>query len=516
MRTRSTPDRSAPFHVPWTRFTFGAWLLLFAPPVLAGFDALNVLRTVLSALMLWPLVYWRATRAAALILLVTIGTGNVVHVIYFHQLIDEFFIATALRTNRSEGLDFLSTLPATVVVQAGTALAVLAAAAWIVWRHAPRWRLSPRPRSVRRLFVLAVALWLVVLGWASSKEPPLARRLRHVYPLHIADGFARQHALAAALFEPPRLPSTRPATPQVDTVVVVLGESASAARWSLLGYSGADTNAPLRNRPGLVAMRAIARGFTTAASLPYLLTGMSASESVVERAPSFLDLAHSQVGGYKTFVFSNSRFFESAEDFITQALRRSADVFKKVGDGSHDEVLTGHLAEALRDPAERKLIVLHTYGSHTRLRDRYPARFQLSDDYDSTIHYTSELLGRWIDLLDRMSGPRTAALFYTSDHGLVLPPCANEIRHGAARTSAEVPLLVWSNAALRAQAPAWLSQVTDDAGRQAEPGNARLGQMALQAIGFPDAAAQSPWPHAVDPSFRGMAWAQMRQGNACM
>lgn len=516
MNTLPAPHR-APLHpLPWPRFTLGIWLLLFVPPLLASFDALTLLHVVLSALMLWPLVYWRATRALALAVLVVIGVGNIVHILYFHQLIDEFFVATVLRTNRAEGRDFLSALPSTIVLQATMALAILGTAAWAVWRHAPCWNQPRRAPWVQRLLVLALLLWTLVLGWAISTKSPLVRRLRHVYPMQLVDALVRQHAMAVALFEPPQLPAMASGAHPVDTVVVVLGESAVAARWSLLGYRGSDTNRPLESRSGLLAMRAIARGFTTAATLPYLLTGLSAPDSVAARAPTFLDFAHGPGGGYKTFVFTNSRFFEGSEDFITQALRRSADVFRKVGDGSHDEVLTDHLAEALQDAAARKLIVLHTYGSHTRLRDRYPSRFQLDDDYDSTIFYTSELLNRWINLLDRASGARSAILLYTSDHGLVLPPCSQVVRHGAAHTSAEVPLLVWSNAELRTRAPAWLSQIVADARQQAEPGNARLGQIALQAMGFSEAAAQLPWPQAVQPSFEGVPWSQVRQGNACM
>ena len=42
---------------------------------------------------------------------------------------------------------------------------------------------------------------------------------------------------------------------------------------------------------------------------------------------------------------------------------------------SYDEVLLGPYARALADPAPKKLIVLHTIGSHWNYAHRYPARF---------------------------------------------------------------------------------------------------------------------------------------------
>lgn len=495
-----------------------AWLLLFAPPLLGDTDALTGLRVLLSALMLWPLVYTRVTRALALGALVAIGLGNVLHTAYFHELINEFFIATALRTNAGEAQTFLSTLSAGALWRGAVWLGVAGAAAWAVWRHAPQWRERHQRPAVRRLAWVAAGLWLLILGWALSKESSpqrVVRLIRHVYPLHLADALVRQRVLVDALFAAPRLPSVTATGPRADVVVVVLGESASAARWSLLGYGGADTNGPLADIRGLQVERAVARGFTTAAALPYVLTGLSASDSVAQRAPSWLDFTHGAAGGYKTFVFTNSRFFDSGEDFITQALRRAADVFQKVGDGAHDGVLTAYLQQALRDSAPRKLIVLHTYGSHFKIKERYPAGYRLPDDYDNSIRYTSDLLAQWIGLVQQAAGQQAAVLLYTSDHGVVLPPCASEIHHGAARTSLEVPLLTWGNDALRARLPQLLPDAGERERTPALEGNARLGQLVLRATGFAAVSARAPWTQAEQPLFDGQPWAEVRQRDAC-
>lgn len=183
------------------------------------------------------------------------------------------------------------------------------------------------------------------------------QKLRHIYPMHMAKAAVRYGDLEKEVFYQPTLPAL-PGTAQVNTLVVVIGESASSHRWSLLGYQGDDTNQSLRQIAGLRTYKVMAHGLNTAKALPYILTGQSAIDSQKNASPSFLDLA--QYAGYKTFVFSNSRFNDKSEDMYSQILRRSADVYAKVGNGAHDEVMTSWLEKALADEAPYKLVVLHT------------------------------------------------------------------------------------------------------------------------------------------------------------
>lgn len=304
------------------------------------------------------------------------------------------------------------------------------------------------------------------------------QKMHRVYPMHLVQAAFRHHEMEKGLFYSPLLPVLPPENFPAKTIVVVLGESATAQRWSLLGYQDADTNAPLRNKAGVSVAKVRAEGPNTASALPFMLTGFSASESVARQAASFVDLAHH--AGYKTFVFTNSRFNNQQEDFYSLALRRSTDVYKKVGDGDFDEVLTPFLQAALSDPAEHKLVVLHTYGSHPGVDQRYPAaRYQLPDPYDNSILYTSDLLEQWISITQQ-ANPASSLLLYASDHGLVMPPLSQTYRTGDAPSTYEVPLLLWSGApdasplgALRNSLPA-----------PASGSNAVLQQLAVRAMGY--------------------------------
>lgn len=508
---------------------FAAWLLLFSPALLGVVEPRTLVLAPLSALLLWPLVLYKTSRLIALGALLAVGAANIVHLGYFGYLIDEFFILTALRSNSAELREFLPSVPWRLWLHLLLWLTLASGCAWWVQRHAPTASALRQQPWLRRSLWLALAIWLLACAWAGARESLSKRfvyRLRHIYPLHLVAASLRQQDIAQALLYAPQLPA--PGTPgaalsaQADTIVVVLGESASAARWSLLGYQAnasapaeGRTNGALHQTPGVHVSSAMAYGFTTAQALPYLLTGLSAAASVAQRAPSFLDLAHSPAAGYKTFVYSNSRFFENQEDFFTQTLRRSADVYQKVGDGAHDGVLTASLRSALQDPAQRKLIVLHSYGSHTLLRERYPSRYQGADAYDNSIRYSSDLLAEWIDLTAGSAGARPALLLYASDHGISMPPCSSDYHHGHSLTSLEVPLLAWANPALLRSQPALLHPLTPSANQPGQYSNALLAQLALRASGFGQLADQAPWADAQQPQYQGQPWSAARQRDAC-
>lgn len=506
-----------------TWLVLGAWLLFFTPNLLPGASASAVGHLLLSALCFAPLLLVRPLLPVVLGLLTLLGCANIVHASFFGALVDEFFLATLLRTTPAETAEFLPTVPSRAWVGVGLWLLACAWATRTLWRTLPQVR--GKSLLLRRVWQGAGLFWVLVLVYTLVQQlnaNTFMRKAKSLYPLHVARAAMRQQEIATGLFQPPVLPSTPPdASTQVDTIVVVLGESASAQRWSLLGYRGANTNAPLADIPGIAATTVLAQGWNTAAALPYMLTGMSALESSNRRAPTFLDLA--QHAGYKTFTFSNSRFFSAQEDFFSYALRRASAVYQKVGNGDLDEVLTDSLRTALADPAPRKLIVLHTYGSHPLLQERTPRSYRaLEDAYDNNIHYSSHLLAQWVALLRDAAQDHkeqhSALLLYTSDHGILFPPCAEDYRHGAGLTSFEVPMLIWTNPALRAQHPSLLpafAQPEGDGANLSEHSNALLAELAIRAVGYGDWLLQPGWPSSANPSLNGRPWTQLRQLNAC-
>lgn len=495
----------------WLAFLLflAAWVLLFSPRLLPGITWKTLAWVFISAFLFWPLVFSRWSLRAGVLIFALAGVLDIFYVHYFGTLADEFFLATALRTNAAETGDFLKTLPTSSVL---LALSWLAACTYIGWL------LGKNRRSVLRRHVLLRWSWLAptaawVLLVALYATGDVVRRFEiqdktvNVYPLHLAWAALKQHSITDAVLYAPILPEAAPQPEKMHTVVVVLGESASARRWSLLGYRANLTNQALDHVSGVKVAQVWARGFMTATALPFVLTGRSVEDSINSQSPSFLDLAWR--AGYKVFVYNNSRASGNG-DFFDRVLRRSSDVYQKVGNGALDGDLTAPLQHALADPAALKLIVLHTFGSHEIVSDRYPAEYaKFADPYDNSIAYTSALLRQWISMLDA-STDQSALLLYTSDHGLSMPPCSTGYAHGRSLSSLEVPFLAWGNPAAYGQMPALFASMPGG-----EHSNALLAESAIRAVGYGTLLQQPDWPSSLDPSFEGHSWAALRKLNAC-
>ena len=436
-----------------------AWVLLFSPPFLIQTTTRQAGYILLSALFFFPLALYRKSLAISAGVLIFLGSLNIFHAQFLGSLIDEFAIATVMRTESHEVMEFLDLINITMILSLLAWVTISSACGLFLWRHRDSQQLA-FPKQNRFMKAGIGLLWagFFLFGMATqSRGKDYLYRLRNFYPVPMVQAGVRYGEITHSIFYTPQLPAAAPEKSPVRTLVVVIGESASGQRWSMLGYEGEDTNQSLRNIDHLQVHKVLANGTNTAQALPYILTGQSAADSQRNAAPSFLDLA--KHAGYKTFVFSNSRFFDKTEDLYSQILRRSADVYRKAGNGAHDEVMTPLLEQALADTAPYKLIVLHTYGSHPDIAKRYPAsRYPGADAYNNSIRYTSDLLARWIGLIDAAS-EAPSAMLYVSDHGLSVPPCVESPRHGRDRAVFEVPLAYWANAALsKVQGQDWLKQ----------------------------------------------------------
>src|SRR5690606_29146301 len=94
--------------------------------------------------------------------------------------------------------------------------------------------------------------------------------LGKVYPISAVESWYKKDALSDALMVPPPVPPQAHA-PLADVVVMVVGESASRARWQLFGYPQ-PTNPILSSLPGLYKFsEVISVGNNTAQTVPALI-----------------------------------------------------------------------------------------------------------------------------------------------------------------------------------------------------------------------------------------------------
>ena len=266
--------------------------------------------------------------------------------------------------------------------------------------------------------------------------------------------------------------------PQV--VIMVIGESSRYDRWSLNGYRR-ETNPLLKNEANLVSLSDVVTAVSaTRLSVPVLVSRKPARMSLQAGFAEKSFLTAFREAGFKTWWLSNQMTFGQFDTPVS-VFAKEADVSRFLNLGGFsphsgfDEVLLGPLQAALQDGAAKKLIVLHTLGSHWNYSHRHPEAYdrwqpslhgvpnpayndravkeRLNNSYDNSILYTDWFLSEVIARLKAQS--QMALMMYVSDHGQTLydGSCGYAFHGHNTQFEFHVPALVWYSDLYRATHP---------------------------------------------------------------
>lgn len=269
-------------------------------------------------------------------------------------------------------------------------------------------------------------------------------------------------------------------------VVMVLGESSRYDRWSLNGYSR-ETNPLLAREPNVVVLADVITSVAaTRLSVPVIISRKPATQSLKDGFSEKSFLTAFREAGFKTWWLSNQVAFGKFDTPVS-VFAKEADVveFRNLGGytstSNYDEVLLGPLERALADPAPKKLVVLHTIGSHWNYSHRYPKQFdrwqpslhgvdkpvytdlkikpQLNNSYDSSILYTDWFLSQVIGQLK--TAGQAASLVYVADHGQTLYDNSCKVAFHGHNSQYEfhVPAFVWYSEQYRERFPGKVDQL---------------------------------------------------------
>lgn len=333
-----------------------------------------------------------------------------------------------------------------------------------------RTRIRPAPALKRAGLALAALAAVAAFGYLNSKTwlwfDKNSKRVGGLtMPLSYVGNSIRHYRHQAFLNGvDEKIPDARFTDGGKTTVILVIGESARAANWSLYGY-GRNTN-PLLAADGAAAMPA-ARSYTTytTESIRGMLAHLgrkTPARTLYESLPSYL-----QRHGVNVLWRSNNW----GEPRLKIARYEKADDLRKAcgqacAGGRYDDALLYGLREELAGrQSANNFIVLHQTGSHGPLYStKYPARFEvfrppcksvdlqkctpaeLVNAYDNTILYTDYFLHEVISALRSLKGT-SSVMIYMSDHGESLGEY-NFYLHGAPYTLApdvqkDIPFIVW-------------------------------------------------------------------------
>jgi glucan phosphoethanolaminetransferase (alkaline phosphatase superfamily) len=319
------------------------------------------------------------------------------------------------------------------------------------------WQLPPLPHWARvpmagKAFGESWPFGLAVRGYDFYKE----RR----YLAELNERSAK-FAFHASQPEPDKIP---------EVVVMVLGESSRFDRWSLNGYAR-DTNPLLSQEANLVPLADVVSAVSaTRLSVPVIISRKPARQSLKDGFSEKSFLTAYKEAGFKTWWLSNQISF-GQYDTPVSVFAKEADVIQFLNLGgftnnsNFDEILFDPLKLALADPSPKKLIVLHTLGSHWNYSQRHPKAFdkwqpslfgidkpvytdlkikpQLNNSYDNSILYTDWFLSEVIGKL-KQAAP-LSSLMYVADHGQTLYDGACRLAFHGHNTQYEfhVPAFMW-------------------------------------------------------------------------
>ncbi len=274
--------------------------------------------------------------------------------------------------------------------------------------------------------------------------------------------------------------------------VLVVGESARRASWSVYGY-GRMTTPYLDTLAGeaIFLQDASADANLTEWAVPILLTGIAPEQYMSAQIPGNLfDLA--KEAGYSTAWLVNQDIAISNVVGVDADRLEYPPDFNQDINGRHtlDEALLGAYRREIGRSGAPRFIGIHMMGSHWEYYRRYPDRFQqfgqragpgalttisiflngrdsesaVVDAYDNSVLYTDWFLQQIIEAARRLTVPATVTFF--PDHGEDLQLLDGDSGHGQPRYTRhafEIPAFVWLNEAYRQAHPQLAAALRDNA-----------------------------------------------------
>ena len=241
-------------------------------------------------------------------------------------------------------------------------------------------------------------------------------------------------------------------------VVLVIGESARSANFSLYGYSK-NTNPLLSQKLNLFHFNATSGATYTTAGVKCILEHEN-SNDLYEILPNYLYRNNVEV------IWRTTNWGEPPIHIKKYQNRDSLQANYKGNYSKYDEILLSNLKDEIRNAKKNKiLVVLHSSTSHgPTYSTKYPKSFEkfqpvcnsvelgkctqteLMNAYDNTIVYTDFILSKLIDDLKELKEYKSSMIF-VSDHGESLGE-NNLYMHGlplsiAPKEQYEIPFIVW-------------------------------------------------------------------------
>lgn len=391
------------------------------------------------------LLAFRWVLKPVLTVLLLLSAGVAYFMTEYGVMIDLGMLRNAAQTNPTEVRDLLSVKLAMYVLFLGVLPAVWL---WLTPVTYRRW-----PRELLAKLLVTVGCVAVVGGVALVNYQGLSSLFRNHHELRlmvvpsnyvgaslsllreqIATGKQPFRTLGQDAVKAPVWQSHR----HKSLTVLVVGESARADNFGILGYER-NTTPKLKAEAGVIAYpNAHSCGTETAVSVPCMFSNLGRSNYSASKAYSqegLLDVI--KRAGIDVVWRDNQSGCKGTCDRVQfEDVSNLKDPALCANSECHDEILLQGLQSYIDNLQQDTVLVLHQMGSHgPEYFKRYPKAFEqftpvctsnalnecsresIINGYDNTILYTDQVLSSLIDVLRANQHKVDSAMLYLSDHG---------------------------------------------------------------------------------------------------
>jgi lipid A ethanolaminephosphotransferase len=430
-------------------FNFGLWQHLgdITPSDWQGWLIRGSFALLLLAAfnLLLTLMAFRWVLKPILTLLLLSGAGAAYFMSQYGVMIDKEMLRNAVQTNPAEAFDLLSFKLVAYLLLLGVL------PTWLLWKTPVQYRRWHFELLSKLLVIISCAA--ILGGVALANYQGLASLFRNhkelrllVTPSNIVNagsGYLREQ-LASAKQPFRKIGEDAVRALKVSShgrktlTVLVVGESARAENFSLLGY-GRDTNPKLKQQDDLISFANVhSCGTETAVSVPCMFSNMGRKNyqaSIAENQEGLLDVL--QRAGLQVIWRDNQSGCKGTCDRVIQDdVSNDTDPSLCASGECHDEILLKNLQSFIDNLQQDTVLVMHAMGSHgPAYYKRYPKAFeqftpvcasnalnqctqaQIVNGYDNSILYADHVLASLIDLLRNNQDKVDSGMLYLSDHG---------------------------------------------------------------------------------------------------
>lgn len=246
----------------------------------------------------------------------------------------------------------------------------------------------------------------------------------------------------------------------IDTYIIVVGESVRRANMSLYSYKRNTTpNLLQQKRNLLIFENAVSPAPLTMLSVAHILSRKEVNNSdsllITDNIINLVNAA-----GFETYWFSRQGKIGRFDTMIT-AIANAAQHKEWLEDSEYDAELFQKLFTTLSENTDKKrLIVIHTTGSHSLACQQYPeSEHHLTDGesyhadcYDNSILYLDKLLAL---IFERTSTQKVSVLYF-SDHGQIKRRKYNNVDYvhdsiEPVKQAVNVPQFIWFSPMIAAE-----------------------------------------------------------------